>query len=52
MRDNHFVVLVFFSIFSLIMTTIFSGVIIYQNGTLKSKLENALNNNNNNNKSS
>jgi 5-bromo-4-chloroindolyl phosphate hydrolysis protein len=45
MRDNHFVVLVFFSILNLILTTILSSVILSQNSTLKFKIENTQNNN-------
>jgi hypothetical protein len=41
MRDNtNFAVIIFFSILSLIATTIFSSVIISQNNSIKSKLEN------------
>jgi hypothetical protein len=41
MRDNtNFAALVFFSILSIIATTIFSSIIISQNNNIKSKLEN------------
>ncbi|MBT2728346.1 hypothetical protein J7E63_15550 [Bacillus sp. ISL-75] len=41
MRDNtNFAAFVFFSILSIIATTIFSSIIISQNNNIKSKLEN------------
>jgi hypothetical protein len=40
MGNNNFGVLFFFSILSFVATTVFSFVIISQNNTIKSKLEN------------
>lgn len=41
MRDNtNFAAFVFFSLLSIIATTIFSSIIISQNNNIKSKLEN------------
>lgn len=41
MRDNtNFAAFVFFSLLSIIATTIFSSIIISQNKNIKSKLEN------------
>jgi hypothetical protein len=39
-RDNHFIVLLFFSILSIVATTIFSSIIIVQNSNIGSNLEN------------
>lgn len=36
--DNHFFVLLIFSIFSIVATTVFSSIIISQNNSLQSRM--------------
>ncbi|MFT4416661.1 hypothetical protein ACLM5H_22610 [Fredinandcohnia humi] len=40
MRDNHFVVLIFFSILSIIVTTVYSSILISKVTNVKSSLDN------------